>query len=267
MITTTRTVLWFQLALVAICTPHSLLMAETAAEKGLAIARETDRRDHGFQDWFSDAVMTLRNKDGAESVMHFRMKTLEGVNDGNKTIAIIEKPLDMAGTTILTFAHGLQPDDQWLFLPALKRVKRIASVNKSGPFLGSEFAYEDIASWQVEKFTYQFLRDENLNGRDSFVVQNTPAYEYSGYLRQEEWVDKERYQPNRIVFYDRKGDLLKTLTFSKYEQHLDHYWRAREMEMVNHQTGKSTKLEWSPYQFRTGLTDQDFNRNVLERAK
>lgn len=241
--------------------------AETVVEKGLAIALETDHRDHGFQDWTSTAVMTLRNKGGTESVMNFRMKTLEGVDDGNKTIAIIEKPLDMTGTAILTYSHGLLPDEQWLYLPALKRVKRIASVNKSGPFLGSEFAYEDIASWQVTKFTYQFLRDETIDGRDCFVVQNTPAYEHSGYTRQEEWVDKERYQPNKIVFYDRKGDLLKTLKFSKYQQYLSKYWRPGEMFMENHQTDKTTRMEWSPYQFRTGLAAHDFERNVLERGQ
>jgi len=59
--------------------------------------------------------------------------------------------MDVKGTVVLTFSHGLKPDEQWIYLPALKRVKRISSSNKSGPFMGSEFAYEDIGSWEVKK--------------------------------------------------------------------------------------------------------------------
>lgn len=255
------------LAAIAIVFLPFVLHAETADEKGLAIAVEADKRDEGFGDSTANMTMELRNKQGDTSIRYIRIKTLEVIGDGDKSMSIFDEPADVKGTAFLTFSHAVEPDEQWLYLPALKRVKRINSKNKSGPFMGSEFAYEDIASQEVEKYTYKYLRDETLNGIDCFVIERYPAYEHSGYTRQVGWINKAEYRPEKIVFYDRKDTLLKTLTYSGYQQYLDKYWRADEMHMENHQTGKSTRLTWSNYQFRTGLDDSDFNKNSLKRAR
>lgn len=243
------------------------LFAQTPEERGLAIAMETDRRDAGFGNSLADITMILRNRQGDKSIRAFRMKILEVPGDGNKSMNIFDKPLDVKGTVILTFSHALKPDEQWIYLPALKRVKRISSSNKSGPFMGSEFAYEDIGSSEVKKYTYRYLRDDEVDGHGCFVVENTPAYQYSGYTRQIEWVDKTIHQPRQIVYYDRKNALLKTLTLRGYRQYLRRYWRPNEMLMVNHQTGKSTRLLWKNYRFRTGLSSRDFTKNSMKRAR
>jgi hypothetical protein len=158
-------------------------------------------------------------------------------------------------------------DDQWLYLPALKRVKRIASRNKSGPFMGSEFAYEDLSSFEVEKYSYRYLKNEACEGGECFVVEQFPVDKNSGYTRRIVWLDTEEYRAYKVEFYDRKNSLLKTLTFSGYQQYLDKYWRADLQQMVNHQNGKSTDLEWNNYQFRVGLKESDFNKNSLKRAR
>ncbi|MDT8281733.1 MAG: outer membrane lipoprotein-sorting protein [Gammaproteobacteria bacterium] len=235
--------------------------------RGLEIAVESDKRDTGFTDFTANMLMELRNKQGDTSKRTIRIKTLEVIGDGDKSMSIFDSPADVSGTAFLTFSHALEPDEQWLYLPALKRVKRINSVNKSGPFMGSEFAYEDLASQEVEKYTYKYIRDEVFNNADCFVVERYPAYEYSGYTRQVAWVNKEKYVAEKIDFYDRKNDLLKTLTNKDYKQYLGQYWRAGEMLMENHQTGKSTVLTWNDYQFKTGLDDKDFSRNSLKRAR
>ena len=241
--------------------------AETPEDKGLAIATEADKRDTGFKDSEAQMTMELKNKQGKTSVRQVRVKTLEVDGDGDKGLSIFDTPRDIKGTASLTYSHALKPDEQWLYLPALKRVKRISSKNKSGPFMGSEFAYEDISSQEIEKYTYKYLRDETLNGIDCFVVERYPAYKHSGYTRQVAWINKKEYRPEKIVFYDRKNSLLKTLSYSGYQQYLGQFWRADQMHMVNHQTGKSTLLTWHEYKFQTGLTDKDFNRNSLKRAK
>ncbi|MEN8108761.1 MAG: outer membrane lipoprotein-sorting protein [Pseudomonadota bacterium] len=241
--------------------------AETPEEKGLAIATEADLRDKGFDDSQATMKMVLRNKQGDESSREVRVRTLEIDGDGDKSMSIFDSPADVKGTAFLTFSHINEPDDQWLYLPALKRVKRIASKNKSGPFMGSEFAYEDISSDEVEKYTYKYLRDETLDGIDCFVIERDPVDKYSGYTRQIVWFDKQEYRPQKIDYYDRKNDPLKTLTFHEYRQYLDKFWRGMRYEMVNHQTGKSTTLQWQDYEFRTGLKDHDFNKNSLKRAK
>lgn len=240
---------------------------QTAEERGLQIAQEADRRDQGFVDSQADMVMTLRNRQGAESVRDLRVKVLEVQGDGDKSLTIFDEPRDVKGTALLTFAHGVEPDDQWLYLPALKRVKRISSKNKSGPFMGSEFAYEDIGSQEVEKYTYKYLRDDTLDGKAAFVIERYPVDENSGYTRQVLWMDQAEYIPLKIDFYDRKNDLLKTLVFGGYKKYLDKHWRADRMHMENHLTGKSTLLEWKNYQFRTGVDEGDFNQNALKRAR
>ena len=242
-------------------------LAQTPAEKGLEIAAETDRRDQGFVDIQVDMVMILRNASGAENRREMRLRSLEVPADGDKSIMIFDTPPDIKGTGLLTFSHKVGDDDQWLNLPALKRVKRIASKNKSGPFVGSEFAFEDLSSQEVEKYTYRFLRDEVLDGQDCFVVERYPVDKYSGYTRQVTWTDKVHYRVQRVDFYDRKDAHLKTLTFHGYQQYLDKFWRADRMQMINHISGKSTELIWNNYRFATGLTDRDFTRNALQRTR
>ncbi len=276
---TTNTLFRNTYLLIALFTSSSTVYAETPAAndsdtaRGLAIAVESDKRDSGFSDQTANMVMELHNKHGDVSTRTIRIKTLEVIGDGDKSMSIFDKPADVKGTAFLTYSHALKPDEQWLYLPALKRVKRINSKNKSGPFMGSEFAYEDLASQEVEKYTYKYIRDENIKtaefpkGVDCYVVERYPAYEHSGYTRQLAWVNKDRYIAEKIEFYDRKNTLLKTLTNKKYKQYLDQHWRPHAMLMENHQNGKSTLLKWENYEFKTGLSDKNFSRNSLKRAR
>ena len=234
---------------------------------GYAIAVESDKRDTGFGDFTAELTMILKNRHGEQSERYIRSKTLEVIGDGDKTLSIFDKPRDVKGTAFLSFSHKEGADDQWLYLPALKRVKKISSNNKSGPFMGSEFAFEDLSSQEVEKYTYKYVGDDVLDGMNCFILERDPVDPKSGYTKQIVWIDKEEYRTLKIDFYDRKSSLLKTLTFSNYKQYLDKYWRASEMFMVNHQTGKSTRLEWKDYKFATGLTDRDFDKNSLKRAR
>lgn len=247
--------------------PFHSATAETPEEKGLAIAVEADKRDTGWVDQTADLEMILTNKQGESSHRTMQLKSLEVQGDGDKSITVFDNPPDIKGTAFLSHTHALKQDDQWLFLPALKRIKRISSANKSGPFVGSEFAYEDLSSQEVEKYTYKWLRDETLDGYEVFVIERYPQYENSGYTRQISWLDKNMYQPRKVEFYDRKDDLLKTLVFSDYEQYLGQYWRPGKMEMVNHLTGKRTDLVWKNFQYKNGLSDRDFDRNSLKRSR
>ena len=241
--------------------------AKTPEDKGLAIANMADFKNLGWKDSEAKMQMILRNRQGDESVRDVRVRALEVIGDGDKGLSIFDTPRDVKGTAVLTWSHALTPDDQWIFLPALKRVKRISSKNKSGPFMGSEFAYEDIASQEVEKFTYKYLRDEMYDGMDCYVSEHYPAYEYSGYKRLITWLDKEHFRPRKTVFYDRKDAQLKTVTYKDYHTYLGKYLRPHDMFMENHQTGKSTTLKWSDFEFGKGFTDRDFDKNTLKRIR
>ena len=250
----------------------SMAAEQTAAEKGLAIAREADERDSGFGDSSVSVRMTLKNSQGDESTREMRFFTLESTDpkEGDKTLVVVDSPADVDGTALLTHAKILEPDDQWIYLPALKRVKRISSVNKSGPFMGSEFAFEDMGSQDIREFSYLWLRDETCPDMPKLtcaVIDRTPLYEYSGYTKQTVWIDMTGYRILKVDYYDRKNTLLKTLRLSRYGLYLKRYWRPHEMDMVNHQTGKETVIVTSEYRFKTGIDQGLFNKNNLDRVK
>ncbi len=238
-----------------------------ADNKGLEVAKETESRDSGWVNFTANMKMILTDRKGRSAIREIRTKNLEVQGDGDKSMSIFDTPRDIKGTAMLTFSHRLNVDDQWLYLPALKRVKRISSRNKSGPFMGSEFAYEDLSSQEVEKYEHVYLGEESLNGAMAFKSKRIPNYKHTGYKKQIIWIEKDRYIPLKIDFYDRKDSLLKTLTFNNYQQYLGKYWRALEMKVVNHQNGKKTKLLWSNYKFDAGLKDNDFKPNKLNRLR
>ena len=258
----------FAAALLASALLTAPALAQTPEERGLEIAKEADNRDLGWSDSEVELKMLLRNRHGETSARELRIKTLE-VSDsglGDRSLIIFDVPRDVEGTAFLSHTKITEPDDQWLFLPALKRVKRISSANKSGPFVGSEFAFEDFTALELNKYDYNWLREEELEGMVSDVLERTPRYENSGYTRQVTWVDQTVFQIRKVDFYDRRGDLLKTLILKDYRNY-DGVWRPHRMEMVNHKTGKSTDLIYAEYRFGVGLGDNDFVKGRLARLR
>ena len=260
---------WLLPNLLAIALLPAIAQAETPEEKGFAVAARSDRSDRGFTDSRVDLKMVLRNARGKESSRELSITTFEIADEqlGDKSLVLFSSPADIDGTALLSHARILEADDQWLFLPALKRVKRISSVNKSGPFVGSEFAFEDFTALELNKFDYKYLRQEACGAMTCDVVERTPKYEHSGYTKQIAWTDTTDFQIRKVEFYDRRGDLLKTLTLSDYRQYEGGYWRAQKLAMVNHKTGKSTDLLYSDYEFKTGLGESDFEKGVLNRLR
>jgi outer membrane lipoprotein-sorting protein len=152
-------------------------------KKGLEIAQEVEKRDTGWKDFSATMEMVLINKKGKKTTRKIKNFSLEVDGDGDKSMSLFETPRDVKGTAMLTFSHKLDADEQWLYLPALKRVKRISSRNKSGPFMGSEFAYEDISSQEVEKYKHFYVSDEIIDGVEVFKTKRIPQYKYTYYRR------------------------------------------------------------------------------------
>ena len=250
----------------------NFLNAETGDEKALRISTDAYNYDKGFGDFTSDSMMTLRNKQGEKTVRKFRGKTLEVDGDGDKTLFIFDSPKDVKGTATLTFTHKLDPDDQWLYLPALKRVKRITSDNRSGSFVGSEFAYEDLGSQELEKYSNRkYIKKESCPEKEELtchVITRVPVEKSSGYSYQTLWLDDTpAHKVWKIEYYDRKKSLLKTLKFGDYKIYLDKFWRPSTYYMINHQTGKSTDLLVEEIKFKVGLSERDFNQKSLSRIR
>ena len=257
------------LALAAFCFPHTSAFAqeETPEEKGTRIAVEAGNRNDGFGDFTAEMTMLLRDRKGRETRREMRLMVLEVEGDGDKSLFVFNQPRDVRGTALLNHGHVNTDDDQWLYLPALKRVKRINSSSRSGAFMGSEFTYEDMSSPEVEEFTYRYLRDEPCGELTCTVIEQVPLDKKSGYSRKVVWQDTSDLRSWKVELYDRKASHLKTLTFADYQLHLDEFWRAGEMTMVNHLTGKSTVLQWTGFQFRNDLADSEFTQAALRRVR
>jgi outer membrane lipoprotein-sorting protein len=250
------------LLLLALLLP-SLASAETSQEKGLEIMKLQSDKNSGYKDYTTTMIMTLKTAQGDETVRNLRAAALEAKNDGDKSYMIFDKPADVRGTAILTYSH-VKEDDQWLYLPAVKRVKRLNSNNKSGPFMGSEFAYEDLSDPMVEKYSYNYLRDEKCGDMQCHVIERKPLYENSGYTRQTMWIDTKELRTMKIDYFDRKNELLKTLTETGYKLYKNKFWRAEVGTMVNHQTGKSTILVSKDFVFGKGLKTSEFEPDALQ---
>lgn len=242
----------------------SQAFAESPAEKGLALAKKIDAANEGFAGESSELQMILLNAHGDKVERKLLNKIQENKNDGDQSIAVFIWPADVKDTKLLTWTHKNRNDDQWLYLPAIKRVKRITSNNKSGSFMGSEFSYEDFASQEVEKYTYNFIKDDANNGRSVWINERIPTDPKSGYSKQIVTIDQAYMNASKIDYYDRKGELLKTAIFSQWKQY-GKYFRANKIEMKNHQNHKSSILTWNNRElFKKFPSGQFQSENLVE---
>lgn len=230
------------------------------------IVRKNIATTKGFVDSYETINMTIRKKNGDHVERLMQSKSLEVDGDGNKVIMVFQDPADVKGSAVLTHSHIQGNDDQWIYLPALKRVKRISSSNKSGPFMGSDFAYEDLSSVEFEKYTYRLLGQESAEGKEYFKVERVPKYERSGYSKQIMWIDSKNFLINKIEMFDTAGKAYKVQTLTNYVNYFDNFWRAKNIEMRNLQNGNSTELKWiGDIQFNNGFSKRDFSKNAMKR--
>ncbi|MES2818143.1 MAG: outer membrane lipoprotein-sorting protein [Pseudomonadota bacterium] len=239
------------------------VQAETAEQ----VAMQADKNLRGYGDVQMNLEMVLISPSGETASRKLRVRSREDGDSTDQTLMTFETPRDLAGSGLLSHNQATGEDEQWLYLPAVKRIKQIGARNKSGPFMGSEFAYEDIVTPFWQKFSYRDLVEEDLDGVPTYRLERIPKDEHSGYTRQLVWIDKADHLIRRIDYFDRRNALLKTYTAADFQQHAGRHWRPDQMLMVNHRTGKQTRLLWSGYRFETGLTAADFSQNALLRVR
>jgi hypothetical protein len=235
------------------------LAATAYANRGEEIARQVDQSDQGWADEVVEGTLTINTASGSTATRRFKMATLEKIGAGDKRVVVFSAPADIAGFVSLNHSQLTGNDRQWIFLPELGRSQRLASRDKTGAFAGSEFSYEDVLRWELEKYSYEYQGQAPCGAKTPCeVVINTPLYPNSGYSRIEEHVDMDILQPRKLRYYDRAGRLLKELELSDYRQY-GRYWRPQRSRMTNKLTGAVSSIEWQPYQFRAGLRDAQFD--------
>ena len=231
-------------------------------DKGLEVARLVDKANDGFVSEQGDAELVLIDTHGSQVSREISIRTREMNQDGDRSIVTFTAPADVAGTKLLTWAHGKSDDDQWLFLPAINRVKRISGRNKSGSFMGSEFSYEDLANPELDEFTYQYVKDTSVQGKDAWVYERRPRDTDSGYQREVLTVVKELMQPVKVEYYDRRNELLKVAQFQGFRKY-GKYFRAGSIDMSNVQTGKKSRLQWHAFKVGDPIAEDAFRPDAL----
>jgi len=254
--------------LIAFCIGAVSSHAETPEEKGRRIAQEARDHGRGFHSAIATGELVLQDRSGNRSVRGFVAKGIEVGDDENRSLVVFEQPRTIAGLALLTYVNKDREDDQWLYLPSIKRVKRISSAGKTSSFAGSEFAYEDMIGASLDDYDYKWLRDEScpdLEESTCHVIERYPHDADSGYHRQVVWMEQNNYLVLRVDFYDRKDELLKSLVSHGYKIYEGRFWRPDSATMTNHRTGKKSTLKWTEHQLEAGLTESDFSRRALER--
>jgi len=230
-------------------------------EKGHQIAVEIEQANEGFIGQQSKMEMILKDAHGLTTTREMDGKILEVKDDGDKSIHVYIRPSDVKGTKMLTWSHKADDDDQWLYLPSIRRVKRISSSGKTASYMGSEFSYEDLGSQEIEKYDHVFISED----KNSWILERYPKKK-SGYQKQKMWISKKYMNPIKIEYYDRKGELLKTATFNDYQAYKvknKTLYRPTSIEMQNIQTRKSSTFKWNQREVGVKFSQEDFEQSSL----
>ncbi len=221
---------------------------EDPVAHGTALASYADLRDQGWKDEVSQGRMTLYSAAGDSVERSFTRMVLEGAVDGDKILVRFLTPAEIKGVAALTHEHAQDSDDNWLYLPANKRVRRISGANKTASFQGTEFTYEDLSNLEIAEYTWRFLEQAELEREGEepqpvYRVEARPRDADSGYSRIVVSYHRDHWRRERIEYWDRAERKLKTWDSSAWTLHHGRFWRAVSIEMANHQTGKRTTLD------------------------
>lgn len=241
-----------------------------AAAKGRAIAERAWERGEGYGDLKADVEMTIITGSGQQATRDMRIRLLEMPGEASRALTRVEAPRDVAGTALLTHTGDDGDVQQWLYLPAASRTRRISSENRSGSFMGSEFSFDDFAAQPPSRYRFEHLRDETVDGMPCHVLRREPvADDRPGY--QHAWLDTEHLQLRRVEYHDARGDITRVLTIGEYEtfEGADGgtYRRAQFLRMENQRTGAASELRWSGIALDTGLSERDFDVAALSRRR
>lgn len=234
-----------------------------AADRGYKIATHCEKYNQGYQGELSKADMVLETSSKKKVRRQLEIQRREKDDKGTQSLLKFIKPRDVRGTKLLTWSHQDGQDDQWVYLPSYRRVKRISSRLKTGSFMGSEFSYEDLSGRSVEKFAHKYLKEGKYKGRKVWLLQQSPKDKYSGYSKQIVWMDKVYKNPLKIQYYDRKGELVKVAVFQGYRK-INKWWRPQRTIMKNVQTRKQSTLVWKNVQLGQRLSARSFQKEYLK---
>ncbi len=243
--------------------------AQTEELSGRQIMERNEEQNKG-DDEYNKTSMRLINKRGQERNRKMEYSRKTDADDNDKIFMRFLEPADVKGVGLLTIEHSDLDDDQWLYLPALKKVRRISASDQNDNFMGTDFTYEDIRSEKLEKHEYRLVRSEVIDGHDCYLIEALPATEQqkqeSGYSRREIWIRKDIFLKIQTKYYDKKGGHFKTEVHRDVVEAAPDIYRPNIMEMKNLKTGHTTQITFDERRINSGIPDRVFTKRELKRG-
>jgi len=232
---------------------------------GQQIVENVYNRQTG-NDQQADLTMSLINSRGDERVRTIKQFTKD-FSAMEKKIMFFKTPADVRNTSFMNWSYDDEnkADDQWIYLPALKKIKRISSDSKSDYFMGSDFTYDDLGDRHPSQDTHKLIGEEMINGENCYVVESIPKDEDYMYSKTMTWIIKDKWIGLKKDFYDEDKDLLKTLTVKKFEK-ISGYWTILSTEMHNVQKNHTTRMQLDNVKIDTGIADNQFTERMMRRG-
>jgi len=213
----------------------------------------------------SSLTMTLTNNQGKQRVRKIKQYSKD-MGSVEKSIMFFQSPADVKNTSFMNWSYDSdKSDDQWIYLPALKKTKRISSDSKSDYFMGSDFTYDDLGDRKLDADNHKLLKTETYNGIACYVVESVSKDEDYMYSKTKTWINKSNFTGVKKEFYDEDGDLLKVLSVKKVEK-ISGFWVITNSEMKNVQKNHKTSMVLSSIQINTGISDTKFTERMMMRG-
>ena len=232
---------------------------------GLDVIQKVYDRPTG-NDMTGNLIMTIENSRGNQRVRKIK-QFVKTVKNGEKKIMYFLSPADVKNTSFMTWSYddASKSDDQWIYLPALKKVKRISSDSKGDYFMGSDFTYDDLGDRHPLDDTHTILREEVINEKETIVIESVPKDEEYMYARTVTWVVKDSWIGLKKEFYDEDDELLKILTVDDQQSFKDVIILTK-VKMKNVQRNQFTIMEFSDVQIDTGIPNNKFTERMMKRG-
>jgi outer membrane lipoprotein-sorting protein len=237
--------------------------AEEIMQKNLLATKVRDSTTHStFRLINATGQQRVRETDG-------QTKLIAGTTDNRRLVNFLS-PADVRGTKTLLIEHSAADDDIWIYLPAMKKVRRLVASNKKDSFVGTDFSYGDVIGHKVEDWNHKLVRQEKVDGMDCYVVESTPkrpeVADNTGYSKRVSWIDKESYVALRGEIYDQSGELLKRTSAQDVQRVDATNDRYQPMKLIseNLQTGHKTIIEFANFKANVGVGDGLFSAHSLE---
>ncbi|MDT8447178.1 MAG: outer membrane lipoprotein-sorting protein [bacterium] len=241
------------------------------------IIEKSDKLDDG-ETSISEMTMIMVDSKDQQRVRKLKSFRKDYADETTKSLMFFLDPADVKNTSFLAFDYepADKDDDNWLYLPALRKVKRIASSNKKDSFMGTDFTYHDMNGLEVSDWSYQMVKEsEMIDGQDCWVIGSVPrqdiaaqVIEDTGYLKRLAWVRKDNFMVVQGKVWVKKGQKIKIMKASDIQQ-IQGIWTAKKLEMSTfsrNQREHSTVLVFDNLQYNQGVDDQLFNTQRMQRG-